>query len=366
MSAYRMAALAMCFVWMFPTPGNAQLYVPVFPDLSGQLLLDSVVWKFKPILVLPYSIARDTLYSRIYNVNDSVRCVYTGHRLYLPPGEDPTQALYLNGSPNGITNEHTWPQSFGAETGNPLSDMHHLYPSRAAVNDARGNLRFAEIPDNLTDTWFLGNTAQSVMPGASNIDQYSEKNDDAFEPREDHKGNVARAMFYFYTMYRNEADMANPDYFWEQRETLCNWHYADPVDEAEYERTWKIAAYQNQRPNPFVIDCSLAGRSWCSEVPGNCSELPLPVQAPDITSWQFRLFPNPAHGQTVLEISSPIAARISITLIDPFGRTCWHVPEWPVVAGISTLMLEMLSPGMYYVQIATGQYPVQYKKIISL
>ena len=40
------------------------------------------------------------------------------------------------------------------------------------------------------------------------IDEYSEVDNDneKFEPREDVKGNIARSMFYFYTIYNNVAD----------------------------------------------------------------------------------------------------------------------------------------------------------------
>ena len=41
-----------------------------------------------------------------------------------------------------------------------------------------------------------------------------------------------------------------------------DWHYYDAVDEIENERTWKIAEYQDELPNPFVLDSTLARRIW--------------------------------------------------------------------------------------------------------
>ena len=64
---------------------------------------------------------------------------------------------------------------------------------------ARADFPFAEIPDNETDTWYYLTLTLNTIP-SSNIDLYSERRNGFFEPREDHKGNVARAMFYFYTM----------------------------------------------------------------------------------------------------------------------------------------------------------------------
>lgn len=343
---------------------KAQSYVPVFPDLTGQLLLDSLVWKYKPITVLNYGTARDTMYGRIYNVHDSVYCVYSGYRLYLPPGTDPTEALYLSGSQDGINNEHTWPQSFGAEFGNPQSDMHHMFPSRAAVNDARGNLPFAEIPDSQTDNWYYLNQSQTNIPGAATINLYSEKTSDNFEPREDHKGNVARAMFYFYTMYRTEADNANPDYFWEQRATLCNWHYLDPVDQLEYDRTWMIAHYQNGRPNPYVLDCSLVARAWCDDLPGDCAELPLATNSVNLEN-KFTIYPNPNRGDANLKFSIDKNMEIEISIFDESGALVQQLPAKEFNAGTNEIRMEFPHSGMYIVRINTLEGTTFYKKVIS-
>ena len=50
-----------------------------------------------------------------------------------------------------------------------------------------------------------------------------------------------------------------------QKEVLLNWHYSDPVDELEYNRTLAIALYQENHPNPFIQDSTLARRAWFSD-----------------------------------------------------------------------------------------------------
>ena len=66
-------------------------------------------------------------------------------------------------------------------------------------------------------------------------------------------------MAYFYTMYSDVAD----NNFWElQKETLFNWHLGDYPDTDEINRTWDIASYQQNKPNPFVIDNSLIERIY--------------------------------------------------------------------------------------------------------
>ena len=137
---------------------SGQFYQPVFPTLSGNDLLENVLISYKPATVLDYGEARDFMYAELDKQGDSVRCVYSGHALYLPVGVDPSAHLYMNGAANGINTEHSYPRSKGADeddgNGKGFSDLHHLFPTRAAVNSARGNFPFAEIPDDQATSWY--------------------------------------------------------------------------------------------------------------------------------------------------------------------------------------------------------------------
>ena len=75
-------------------------------------------------------------------------------------------------------------------------------------------------------------------------------------------------MFYFYAMYQQAADSN----FWDsQKTTLFEWHSIDPVDQEELDRTWLIASYQEEHPNPFILDSSLARRIWLTDHAGEGS-----------------------------------------------------------------------------------------------
>lgn len=242
----------------------AQPVTPLFPSLEGNALLQAVQKQYTPAQVLGYGPARDLMYGKIDNTRDTVCGIYSGHCRYLPPGSDPSQALYQDGSADGINCEHVWPRSKGAKSGNAKSDMHHLFPTRLAVNAARGNAPFAEIPDELTEHWYRADEERARTPNRF-ADAYSESTGEQFEPREGRKGDIARAMFYFYTIYRKEALEADPLFFQIQRETLLLWHQLDPADKQEIGRTQAIARYQGGKPNPFVIDPSLAERLYGAE-----------------------------------------------------------------------------------------------------
>lgn len=286
---------------------QAQSDIPVFPHLAGDDLLNAIINDYKPVSVLGYGEARDVLYGTIYNEDDTVRCVYTGHALFLPQGVDPSIHLYMNGSADGINCEHTYPRSKGADddNGNAFSDMHHLFPTRTAVNSARSNFPFGDINDSQTTKWYYLDQAQSDIP-TINIDLYSEVINGRFEPREQYKGNVARAIFYFFAMYKNEAIDADPDFFESQRDAFCMWHKQDPVDSLEWERTYMIGQYQNGLPNPFILDATLASRSFCESV----------TYVQDAAQSNIRLYPNPVMDWFNITMDGTHAVQV----IDTLGR----------------------------------------------
>ena len=56
--------------------------------------------------------------------------------------------------------------------------------------------------------------------------------------------------------------MADYDFFNIQKDILFDWHYYDPADSYEISRTWEIAPYQEDIPNPFIIDPTLMWRIY--------------------------------------------------------------------------------------------------------
>jgi len=275
---------------------------PVLPELSGNELLQNLVIDYKPSTTLSLSRARDTLFRVVWGENDSLHCVYTDYARYMDPNEDPTQTVFNNGAANGINTEHSYPRSKGAGSGNAEADMHHLYPTRVDVNSARASFPFGEIPDQQTTTWYFRDDQMSNIPN-SGIDNYSEHINGKFEMRESFAGNVARAAFYFYTMYKQEADSADPDFFNIQVEDLCEWHFQDPVDEQEWNVTHKIGPYQDGKVNPFVLDCSLATRTYCDQISDACAL----VRVDELNVDDFiSISPNPVSDNFNLKIAQSL------------------------------------------------------------
>lgn len=276
--------LLLCFL-------SAQLssqydHIPVFPTLDGEELKMALIENFKTDQTLTLSQARDTLYKRVYAINNMVSCVYSGFQKSLIDGQDPSQTLFGDGSPLNINLEHSYPRSKGADSGLASSDMHALVPSRVDVNSQRSSDPYGDIPDSSTERWFFEDQTLTTIPSVD-MDLYSEDSNEKFEPREDFKGNVARAAFYFFTMYRDEAIQADPDFFATMNEDLCQWHIDDPVDSLEWTRNNIIASYQNDNVNPFVLDCSLS-RLYCDEIPTQCFTL----DTKDLEDLNYFIYPN--------------------------------------------------------------------------
>ena len=59
-------------------------------------------------------------------------------------------------------------------------------------------------------------------------------------------------------MYSNVAD---DDFFNQQKDILYQWHLDDSIEQAEISRTMEIANYQDY-PNPFILDETLVQRCY--------------------------------------------------------------------------------------------------------
>ena len=342
-------------VWMSSLHAQYE-HMPVFPELAIDQLASAVKQAYKPDLVLSLSDTRDTLYKRIYLENDTVYCVYTQMGKYLDPNSDPSQYLFESGNNDDINLEHIYPRSKGADSGFASSDMHHLIPTRVPVNSARASDPFMEINDAQTNSWFYLEQTLNSKPN-SNIDLYSEDTDSAFEPREDAKGNIARAMFYFYTMYTNEANNSDPFYFESQLEQLCDWHYEDPVDSLEWVRTWKIADYQGGKPNPFVLDCSLA-RMHCGDISQACRLVGTEEAVSDNDLLIGTAYTN---GETIiLPIDNGNQKIIMAELFELSGRKVSHsIAENNTISVILPRV-----PGLYIIVLQSAEAIVLTKKIL--
>ncbi len=328
----------------------AQGHEDVFPGSFGTEAQNQVANAFTPNNILNYNNARDTLFRRVLAKNDSLTCVYSGHKVYMDPSKDPTTTVYQNGGTNGINTEHTWPQSYGAGDGDARSNMYHLFPTRIKVNEARASFPFSEITDSQTQAWYYLNQVQSNTP-TSNIERFSEYRQGMFEPREDFKGDIARAMFYFYTIYNSEAQSAPATWFPNQISTLYQWHLQDPVDESEWIRNIKIAPYQSNKSNPYILDSSLVARVFCTQLNLACTTVSTTDLKPKF-SFGLTCMPNPVRSNAQIQYELPQAGEVSLRFYNAMGQE------------LEVLNQGFQGPGLHQITWQKSSFPTQKEGII--
>lgn len=268
--------LALGTLLALSTPIRAQQ--PIYYDgIYGDELVSVLAEVFRPIQVLPLTQSVDTLYAIVDRVSvngeDGIEGLYSG--LFVPfdctPACDPSLDIYNDGE--GLTHGYVWPLSRGTDFEVAERDMHHMFAARADVIGARGDLPFGESPDEQTTAWYRSTVTSSTPPPEAERDAWSELlGDTLFEPRESKKGDVARAAFYFYTVY-GPAGLGQTDsaFFDAMKETLLAWHEADPATADDIARSERVATYQstgyNEAPaiNPFVHDSTLVRRAFFPE-----------------------------------------------------------------------------------------------------
>ena len=269
----------------------------IFPGRHGDSLITELKRYYTPKIVLPYDQARTKLYNEIFLKNDSLECFYSGYKIQVPKGTN----LLSWTAKYGIQTEHLFPRSLGSAAMPALGDMHHLVPSKANINTMRKNVPFSEIPDDKTKYWLLYDKV-FTRPDQNVIDKYSESTSNLFEPRESKKGDIARALFYFYTIYSTSLAQKLHAFFTSMLHDICRWHRMDKVDLAEQNRSMAIARIQSNI-NPFVFDPSLPDRCFCN------AYLAVPEK-----SYSVNIYPNPSKGLFYIDIpdyKGPVIMKIS-------------------------------------------------------
>ena len=190
--------------------------------------------------VLGYGSARKVVFFRLDAQNDGkgnyVEDVYCHKMFRLRNNQMPSHTI--------VNIEHTWPQSKfvkGESSSTQKSDLHHLFPTVSKANSRRGSHPFGEVesPRSATDGCNDSVYGRAIAPEGMRT-----RSSTYFEPADDHKGNVARAMFYFAIRYNGKIDPVQEYYF-------RKWHADDPVDDKERARNEMIFKIQKNR-NPFI------------------------------------------------------------------------------------------------------------------
>ena len=246
-------------------------------------------------LMIPFFEARDTTLNRRV-----ITCIYSGENLIYTEPFDFTA--------NGYSREHTychsWMPTNPAQSLPEYSDFHHLFPSNLnSANILRSNKPLGEVV-NLTSS-FLACKLGADINGQT-----------VFEPRDEHKGDAARAIMYQAICY-NSIDGNN----WalpssQDQMVLKNWHFQDPPDSWEIARNDFIDSLQGNR-NPFIDSVDYVCFINFSDMTYDALACE-PSSVEELLNRGFIIYPNPANEKLNLHLNATTIS--SYQIIDFLGR----------------------------------------------
>lgn len=268
-----------------------------------------------------------------------ITCSYSGeHKIYTEP---------FDFTSNGFSREHSychnWMPTNPADALPEYNDYHHLYPvNQDLANAVRSNYPLGEV----------------VTVGSSYLQAkfgQDENGHSVYEPRDAHKGAVARAIMYEAIAYDGVSgnDWSFPDFisgsipYGQDQYVLKKWHLQNPPSKMEIARNDFIDSLQGNR-NPFIDEPTFACYINFSNM--NYETLGCEAELTEALSNALILFPNPsAQGTTNVHVDG--SDIIGVRLIDASGREVLMKSYEP--SKFVTLDLQTIAPGCYTIHVQT-------------
>lgn len=324
------------------TPPNmiGDYYAGINSNNSG--FLEQLQDRIRPHTSFPYASYTNVMING-FEAQDTtggqkvVYCVYSGYaHVYNEP-------FGWIGSPGGtLSREHTfahsWFPTHPSNTGVEYSDFYNLFPTHQ--NNA--NNRRSNHPLGIVQ-----NVTYQFMDGKLGADS---QGNTVYEPKDRHKGDAARAMFYMVTRYHN---WDGNQWFLpaqQSQDVLKMWHFTDPPDAWEIARNDFIHSRQGNR-NPFIDSIHFALKidfRTMQSLSANDFEKP---------GFRFSIFPNPAGDIIFITIESDKSQTLDFNLYDLNGNRLKYYNK-SVTAGKTNLKLELsdVPPGTYLLSAFSGTF----------
>jgi hypothetical protein len=290
--------------------------------LSAKIAAHDTIFygNYTPTLINNFE-SRDTT-----NDRKVVTCVYTGlNHIYNEPF-----VWWGNVGSGELTREHTYAQSWMPTRNTPgwpsngvggrefqeYSDLHHLFPANQLLgNNVRSNNPLGEVVTVVSQ-----NGEGKIGTDANGKTVY--------EPRDSHKGDAARALFYMCVAYNGiggkDWSLGTISAAQQDEAILKKWHFQDLPDAYEIARHEYIVSLQKNR-NPFIDSVNLVCRinfsnlTWIAAPDVNCG-----VVIPSLTIL------SPVGGEvwtntglnTITWASSAVdSVNIELLINDTFNRS---------------------------------------------
>ncbi|HRP53260.1 MAG TPA: endonuclease [Fluviicola sp.] len=299
-------------------------------DLSALINPHTVIsyTNYKPTLMAQFEI-RDTTMGK-----SLVVCSYTGERKVFTEPFDWTAVGYSREH----SYCHSWMPTYPADGSNPkpeYSDQHNLYPvNQNNANAVRSNLPMGVVTGNVVHTYLGGKTGYN---GAQLV----------YEPRDEQKGNSARAIFYMATAYNGISGNNWKLPVDQDQDILKTWHFTDLPDNYEIARNEYIFSQQGNR-NPFVDSTNFAcyiDFSAMTYQSIGCDDLNINET---LLSQNLSVFPIPANDELYVQVNG--TKVVSYKIVSIAGQI---IEQKQVNLDVLKLNTSNYQKGVYVIEVET-------------
>ena len=257
-------ALTLCMAWA-QGPNGSGTYYQAANGKKGEALKTAM---FNIIKISSAGWSYDGLkeaYKTTDKRSDGYLRDWYSNATYYTPGSNFSGGTSAEGQ--GYNREHLVPQSWFKEASPMKSDIWHVVPSDAKINNERGSDPLGEVGSSYSQSKNGYSKWGKARSGLGYTGQ-------VFEPNDEVKGDIARAYFYMVTCYENKISdwnsAANASYVFDGNTypgltnwcltMMMRWSALDPVDDIEIARNNVIAVKQNR--NPFIDYPGLEDYIW--------------------------------------------------------------------------------------------------------
>jgi hypothetical protein len=289
---------------------------------------------YGPLMVKGFAVRDTTLDRRV------ITCVYSGeNKIYVEP---------FDFTAVGYSREHTychsWMPTNPAQSLPEYNDYHHLFPTNQdEVNALRSNYPLGEVV-TVTQAYLGCKFGQDANGNT------------VFEPRDEHKGDAARAMMYETICYTTVSGNTWALPTTQNQAILKQWHFNDLPDSWEMSRNDYVDSLQQNR-NPFVdsIDfvCYVNFSNMTYE-PNGCQ-----ASIEELLNTNFVVYPNPAKNELNLHVDATTIS--SYEIVDVQGRVVLSSDVSNLI--LVKLNIASLNAGTYIVKALTP-YGVATRSIV--
>ena len=339
-------------IGMVKTPGAAigNYYSGIFSK-NNTLLIDlqnrikaqasQVLYSDYAATVIDNFASRDTVGGK-----KVLSCVYSGFNYVYSP---PFKWGYMS---REHTFAHSWMPNEAVDT-DFYSDLFNLFPAdQEHANMLRSNYPLGEV----------STIYSQYLDAKFGLDASGKL---VYEPRDSHKGDAARALFYMCVRYAGLNGLAwklppnsTMPYLIQDQDILKKWHFQDLPDDWEIARNEYVYSVQKNR-NPFIDSINYAcnidftNMKYIPSISLEChTNEQVFVEKNTEKTISVEVYPNPNNGVFALKITKSPSSKLFLCLTNTFGEILFYKQlNSTVESEVLSFQLPHLAKDIYHLSL---------------